>query len=476
VPLAAWLAPVFLLRFVRSQRALVGLPALGIAGYLATLFAIRGFWPGSDFYTFALAGVSIVIVYGMDRWLAPHLNGGWRTLIFPLADTAFTFLFSSGDFATIGASAYTQAANLPLAQLASITGIWGIGFLMAWFASVVNELWEQDFDLRANRKLVGIYSVILASILLFGGLRLAFFAPTAPTVRVAALAPDRVLNDEFKAAPLGSHPRTDTERTMLRVQYLDPLLDDLFLRTREAAASGAKIVVWGEAAGFVFKEDETIFLQRAQQVAREADVYLEMGLVFILPTNKFPFNENRAILIDPNGTILWDYVKSTQLFDDGNAPGPGILPLVDTPYGRLSTAICFDGDFPALIRQAGYAHADILLLPVSDWEAIAEMHGRMAIFRAIENGMAVVRPARQGVSLAVDHQGSLLGYKPDYFVGTDQTMIVNVPIKGTNTLYVRIGDSFAYLSVVGFLVLAVITLLQKHIVFRSVFRRRSQIA
>ena len=463
VPLAGWLAPVFLLRAVRTRRALVVLPGLAIAGYLATLIAMRGFFPMPGLYAFALPGLFIVVVYGADKWLAPRLAGVWRTLVFPLADTAFTFLFSDGEFATVGASAYTQAANLPLAQLVSITGIWGLGFLLAWFAAVVNELWQHGFDIRANRALAGLFTAVLAAVLLFGGLRLAFFAPTASTVRVAALAPDRILNDAFAAAAIGSQPRTATERAALRTRYLDPLLDDLFARTYEAAAGGAKIVVWAEAAGFVFKEDETAVLQRAQALARETGVYLELGLVFILPTTDYPFNENRAILIDPGGTILWDYAKSVQVLSDGNAPGPGIVPVVDTPYGRLATVICFDADYPALVRQAGQAGADILLVPASDWQPIAEMHSRMAIFRAIENGVALVRPTRQGTSLAVDHLGRLLGYKADYFVGDDHTMIVNVPVKGTSTLYVLIGDSFAYLSVIGFVILAAAALWRRRI-------------
>src|SRR5690606_6518329 len=98
VPLASWLAPVFLLRAVRTQRAIIVLPALAIASYLACLVAIRDFWPTPGLYTFALAGVGIVIVFAADKALASRLSGIPRTLVFPLADTSFGFLFSSGQF------------------------------------------------------------------------------------------------------------------------------------------------------------------------------------------------------------------------------------------------------------------------------------------------------------------------------------------------------------------------------------------
>ena len=41
--------------------------------------------------------------------------------------------------------AYTQYGNLPLLQLLSVTGLWGIDFLMSWLASVVNWAWERGF-------------------------------------------------------------------------------------------------------------------------------------------------------------------------------------------------------------------------------------------------------------------------------------------------------------------------------------------
>ena len=71
----------------------------------------------------------------------------------------------------------------------------------------------------------------------------------------------------------------------------------------------------------------------------------------------------------------------------------------------------------------------------------------MAVFRAVENGVALVRPTRRGTSIASDHQGRLLGYKSDYFVGSDHTMIVNVPMSGAGTLYARTGESIGWLCV-----------------------------
>jgi apolipoprotein N-acyltransferase len=128
-----------------------------------------------------------------------------------------------------------------------------------------------------------------------------------------------------------------------------------------------------------------------------------------------------------------------------------VIPFVDTPYGRLATAICQDDFFPSLIRQAGRADVDILLLPSSDWESVAAWHAQQAPFRAVENGVALVRATRQGVSLATDSQGRVVGYKADYFVADDQTLVTSVPVEGTGTVYVTIGDGVAYASAAGLL-------------------------
>ena len=62
-----------------------------------------------------------------------------------------------------------------------------------------------------------------------------------------------------------------------------------------------------------------------------------------------------------------------------------------------------------------------MLVPSSDWGTVADWHAQQAPFRAVENGVAVVRATRQGVSLATDAYGRLIGYKSDYFVAEDQT-------------------------------------------------------
>ena len=90
-------------------------------------------------------------------------------------------------------------------------------------------------------------------------------------------------------------------------------------------------------------------------------------------------------------------------------PGDGNIPVMETPYGRIATSICYDADFPAQMRQLGDKKAGLLLLPSGDWSAIAPYHSYMAIYRGIENGTAIFRQASGGLSIASDYRGRILG-------------------------------------------------------------------
>jgi apolipoprotein N-acyltransferase len=74
----------------------------------------------------------------------------------------------------------------------------------------------------------------------------------------------------------------------------------------------------------------------------------------------------------------------------------------------------------------------------------------MATFRAIENGVSLVRPSLSGLSTAVDPQGRTLA-QIDAFTTGAPTLVTMVATQGRSTLYATIGDSFAYLCVVGLL-------------------------
>ena len=461
IPVAAWLAPVFLLRFSRSQRLLIGLPVLAGAMYCALLVGLRNdFFPiaeGPTYYMFvATLAVGGVVPFAVDRWLSTRLAGFSRTLVFPAAVTTAELLGTIGNpYGTAGSTAYSQYGSLPLMQLVSVTGIWALTFLISWLAPVVNQAWERGWSGPGVRGPAVLLVASMTAVLLFGGIRLAFASPAAETVRVAALAPNRELSELAYSAP-EIRSADQAERGTVSEEYFAPVVDDLFERSEREALAGAKIIAWSEAAARTTLEEQPGVVARAAALAREHRVYVQVSMMVQLPAGEGAsgaVNENHAVLLDPEGTIVWDYQKAKPTPGDGQVPAPAVMPTVDTPYGRLATIICQDDFFPEFVRQAGAEGVDILLVPSSDWEAVADWHAQQAPFRAIENGVALVRPTRLGISLAADGQGRLLGHKADYFVSEEQTLVTSVPTQGSATVYAVVGDAFGYASVFGLVVL-----------------------
>ena len=163
IPIAAWLGPMFMLRFIRSQMPVKGL-LIGYAVMVAVFsFAWNGMVPVPTpiFYAIgSLFGVYLVLPYALDRFLAPRFNGLLATLVFPVAWVTVDFLNASfnpyGHWALL---AYTQHGNLPLLQLLSITGIWGVTFIVVWFASIANWLWGRTSSCRRLESVWGSTSV-----------------------------------------------------------------------------------------------------------------------------------------------------------------------------------------------------------------------------------------------------------------------------------------------------------------------------
>jgi apolipoprotein N-acyltransferase len=133
---------------------------------------------------------------------------------------------------------------------------------------------------------------------------------------------------------------------------------------------------------------------------------------------------------------------------------------VDTPFGKLSAVICWDADFPDIMRQAGAQDVDLLFIPANDWYEVRDIHAGMATFRAVENGMAHLPPDRRnGVSLVADAYGRIVN-RVDSFAAaptgavTDQQQAAT-PVGSVATLYPLAGDAFGWIMQIGLVGLVV---------------------
>lgn len=456
IPPATWLALTFLLHASRSMPTVAGMLYLWLAIFAALALGNRGILPVSGSAYFSIVSfyaLSVAFPFTLDRLVAPRIGGLGSTLIFPLAFVAAEFLRSRfAPPATWGSLAYTQYGNLPLMQVAAFVGIWGITFLMAWFASTIDWAWGHGFEWSVVGTPVLTCAAVIGAIVLGGSVRLALAPTDRPSLRTATLNRPVDLFDPGEMTRIAEGRLSSNERARLTIKLTR--LHDWFLEgSRREARAGARLIAWPEQNLLIFKEDESAFIERAQRLAADEGVYLAIGLGTVSAGAALPF-ENKVVLIDPIGTIVVSYLKSHAVVGWEASimrPGDGRLPVIATRAGRMATAICFDADFPEFIRQAGQNFADLLIVPANEWQEIKNIHVQMAAFRAIENGVPLVRPAASGISSAFDPWGRVLGMA-DYFASGDRTLIVQVPVGRVPTLYPRIGDLFAWLCVAGLVV------------------------
>lgn len=457
VPPFTWLALTFLLHASRSLPALPGLLYAWLAVCVALLIGNRGIIPAAGPIYFAIvlsAAIAVMVPFVVDRVFAPKLGIFGLTLLFPLTWVVVEFLQSRfTPSATWGSIAYTQYGVLPLMQLVGSAGIWGITFLIAWFASTVDTVWTFGLDSREVRLSALTYVVVLSVSVLGGAMRVAVAPTDGGSIRTATLNRPVDLFRAGEITQIAEGRVSDEERTRF-TEKLTQLHNWFLESSRREARAGARLIVWPEINLLIFKEDEPGFFERARRVATDERVYLAMGMGTVHIGDRLPL-ENKAIMIDPSGRIIVSYRKSHPVmgWEAGiMRVGDGRVPVVETNIGRIAIAICYDADFPEFIRQVGQGSADLLIVPANDWEEVKAVHSNMAAFRAIENGVPLVRATASGISSAFDPWGRVLSVA-DYFAAGEGTMNAQVPVGRVPTVYVRIGDLFAWLCVVG-LVLA----------------------
>jgi apolipoprotein N-acyltransferase len=436
VPIAAWISAILLIRFFRDQkRWYAALPAV-LALAVASFIQMNGGWDMDPWMAYAfsiLRPAAFLAALFCDRAFFRWLPRWAATLIYPAVYLAVDYVFALTPLGTGMSVSATQFGFPAIGQIASLTGIWGIGFLIGWLASVANTLWESRADLASVRRLAIIAGSVTLALLAYGSARYMLARPSSPTVRVGSVTI--------------AHPRDywawidqSTPRALVAgyASELSGLEEQLMAQSERAAAAGAKIIFWSEGNLVLTEDNEQSFMDRAADFARSHGIFFAPAMV-VLRYGK-TISDNKIVMFAPDGTRAFTYVKTISWYPTGS---DGVLKTVDTPYGRIGTAICFDMDFPGFIHRLGALHADIVLVPAFDRERIRPFHTEVGLMRGLENGFSVVRQTNDGTSMAIDGSGRVLARQEFYETG-DRLMLSDVPTRRVPALYPLIGESFAY--------------------------------
>lgn len=464
-PLAAWLAPIFGLRFYRqSEKGWQTFLWMWLASAVPTVIAWRGATamgfinPLAEPLTFVVMTPIMLIPLVIDRIYNRRWPSFWVTLVYPIGFTAVDFFSGSGSpFGTFGAAGYSQAGFTALMQLSALIGLWGIPFIVIWFGSVVNYAWEHGFQWPQIKRGVITFGLALMVVLGFGFGRMALAQPAESEVIVGGFSlPENGVVSMMRLSGEGNKAAFQ--------QAVSQHHADLLQQTRSMAREGADIVALQEAAGIGFAEEIDVLLANAAQLAQEENIYLVLPTATIDPAGEEPFH-NVVRIIDPNGEIVLEHYKYGGTQFEGSVTGSGEIQSVETPYGTLSAVICWDADFPTTIKQAGQQEIDLLFVPSNDWLEVRDIHASMAAFRAVENGMTIFRQTGDGVSSVTDAYGRTLN-RIDMFDEPSNSewsgeQLLTVPVSSVNTLYPQVGDAFGTVMLVGLIGLVVFALIKR---------------
>ena len=445
VGVAAWIAPVPLLRYLRLTRGwrsrLVFGTALCAAWIATTLKIVTVPLPAVAALPMGLmaAMFNLVAYLAWDR-LRRHIPQSVTLVVFPAAVVVAEWLQHFTVLASWGAMAHTQLDDLLLLQLASLGGIAAVSFVVAWVAAWLELALSVVLGGAAPQVLrqgVAVAAVFLGAHA-WGVMRLNVPLNDV-SVRVAAIGTPATFGG---APPLPDVP--------VRNAIVDTLLSD----SARAATAGARLVVWTEAAALVMPGDEeTGFVQRVAGVARIHSV--DIVAAYVVPASPeqiLPY-QNKYRWFGPDGVERQAYWKHHPAPGEPAVVGHGPLAAVDTPFGRAGGAICYDYDYPEVALEHARLGVDVVALPSSDWRGIDPLHTQMAALNAIAGGFSVVRSTRFGLSAIVDPLGRMRGWHSS-FEGGPHLLIAEVPRHHLKTVYAVTGDVLVFTCMV--LLLAVV--------------------
>jgi apolipoprotein N-acyltransferase len=358
------------------------------------------------------------------------------------------YLFTGFPWVLLG---YSQTTALPVAQLASVIGVFGLSGLVAFVNAALVLLVIDRTRLRWWAAAVAAAAV--AGTVVWGSARLADNRLTGEGVPIrVGLIQGNVSQDQ----------KWDPQRAADIVRsYME--------RTRQAAAAGARFIIWPESALPFFFQEEPVVGDAVRRLAHDTRATLLFGSDQIERSTP-PRYFNAAYLVEPDGTVGAIYRKLHLVPFGEYVPMKGLLffvagPLVqavsDFSEGdrmvtlpvaghRASTAICYEVVYPDLARRATLAGSELLTTVTNDawfgYSSAPRQHFEMASMRAIEQGRYLVRAANTGISGIVDPYGRVLQQTP-LFQGA--TVVGDVRFLNGRTVYGRIGDLFAYACAVA---------------------------
>jgi apolipoprotein N-acyltransferase len=465
---AVWFALIPLLFALRGQTVKTGFWLGGITGII--YFAGTLYWVTNSIYFYGgiplipaslitLLLCSFLSIYpALFGAASVHLRKGRPVMFFisaPILWTALelarTYIFSGFPWALLG---YTQYSVLPVIQIADITGVYGVSFLIV----MVNVSTAEFMGDRKNWTAIATTIFALALALGYGFFNL-HSAEQSDGINISVVQGN--IEQDKKWDPV----------------YQSDVIAVYKRLTLEALKQRPDLVIWPETAtpfyfngrsgnGMPLTEDLVTFVKQ-----NKTPLLFGSPTYEILP-NRHIISRNSAFLLSGDGQIVAEYSKIHLVPFGEYVPLKKILFFIDkitqsvgdtetghtytvmtVPYGdsgrrkeaRLCTVICYEIIFPDLVRRFVDRGASLVTTITNDaWfgkTAAPYQHFSMAVFRAVENRVPVARAANTGISGFIDAQGRVLETSGIF---TEAYLTHKLVPGSKKSFYTRYGDLFSY--------------------------------
>jgi apolipoprotein N-acyltransferase len=429
-----------------------------VSGFTVLDFALCGTYLG--FYL-GLFGAAFALFSQKTR-LPPALTA-------PPVWISIEYLRSHAGFLGVpwGLLGHTQYCHLPLIQIASLTGVYGISFLIVMVNVTISDAlrsWtvatpQAQSQSPPHLLISAVASVSLLGVSLLYGFRILATQPQWKVVKVTVLQGNISQNlrwkPEFRRLNLETHVRL----------------------TKEATQAGpTSLVIWPETGVQGSLTQDLFITSTLATLVKETNTPLLVGSLQRPSFGPREFRKkswfNSASLIAPTKGIVQQYHK-IHLFPVGGylpyqefLPWParavaitdGITLLPGTDYTvfdlagyRFSVLICWESLFPDLVRRFVANGAELLINITNEaWfgETAAPFQFlAMNVFRAVENRIAIARAANTGISGFIDPYGRITGQvqdQNDKVLFTTGYLTQDVPLARESTVYTMYGDMWAY--------------------------------
>lgn len=427
-----------------------------------------------DLFSFIVLGVYLALFFGLFGALAKYFHNRfplWDAVTFPSLWVSIEYLKTNiGFFSfTPGILGYSQYQELSIAGIASYTGVYGVSFAIVAVNGALTSIICNSTDqqkLRVFESNAPIRSILvpvgsfLALLVAFGAINIASYQPVqAPqAINVALIQGNGVVTEKHGYE-----------------QYLREVFPKYKGLTIQTVSAEPKLVVWPSASVPGVLPIDRKMVNVIGELAQENGIHLLVGAAGL---DKFNTEQartqrvaNSAFLFSPTGKIVERYDKIRLLPFEEYLPArnfiswpswivdpnmldhyPGKeLTLFHVGPASFGVQICYENMFPDQVRQLVARGADFVVGQTNEFwtksEAAQYQNLAYYVFRAIENGVPVIRSSTNGVSCVIESNGRIVSSVKDHEgkeVNVAGFTTAQVNIGTEKSFYNHFGDLFAW--------------------------------